>query len=88
MSSVMLTAVSLNPVPPEGTMIDVPTQTFLDVLPGAIAKFNVTAENDFLPEAPQMQVFTLKIDVVGDDVTVLDQRQVVIIIPAKFSDIE
>jgi hypothetical protein len=33
-------------------------------------------------------VFTLKIDVVGDQVTVLDQRQVVIIVPAKFSDIQ
>ncbi|MBL8742575.1 MAG: hypothetical protein JNK04_15815, partial [Myxococcales bacterium] len=83
-----ITAVSLTPEPDGGTQIDVPTQTFLDVLPGAIAKFNVAARNDFLEEAPQMQVFTLKIDVIGDNVTVLDQRQVVIIVPAKFSDIE
>ncbi len=83
-----ITAVSLTPAPAAGTQIDIPTQTFLDVLPGAIARFDVTAQNGFLPEAPQMQVFTLKIDVVGDGVTVLDQRQVVIIVPAKFSDIE
>ncbi len=83
-----ITAVSLTPEPDEGTQIDPATQTFLDVLPGAIAKFNVSAQNTFLPEAPQTQVFTLKIDVVGDQVTVLDQRQVVIIVPAKFSDIQ
>ena len=67
------------------TQIDAPTQTFLDVLPGAIAKFNVAAENTFLPGAPQTQVFTLTIDVVGDQVTVLDQRQVLIIVPAEFN---
>lgn len=78
-------AISLAPEPAEGTMIDAATQTFLDVLPGAIAKFNVLAENDFLEESTQTQVFTLKIDVVGDDITVLDQRQVVIIVPAKFT---
>ncbi|NUO50439.1 MAG: hypothetical protein HOV80_16415, partial [Polyangiaceae bacterium] len=80
-----ITAVSLTPEPEGGTQIDDPTQTFLDVLPGAIAKFNVAAENTFLPGAPQTQVFTLTIDVVGDQVTVLDQRQVLIIVPAEFN---
>ena len=79
-----ITAVSLTPVPEGGTVIDPATQTFIQVLPGAIAKFNVEAKNDFVEEANQVQVFTLQIEVVGDDVTVLDERQVIVIVPANF----
>lgn len=83
-----IVALSLNPNPNGGANIDPVTQTFLDVLPGTVATFGLTAENDFLPQAPVTQVFTLQIDVLGDGVTNLDTRQVVIIVPALIEDEE
>ncbi|MGE0871641.1 MAG: hypothetical protein AB7P03_23980 [Kofleriaceae bacterium] len=77
-----ITPVSLLPIPTGGVMIDAATQSFLDVPPGTTATFDVRAENTTLPSTEDPQVFTLKIRVLGDAVTVLDTRQVVIIVPA------
>ena len=53
-----------------------------------LATFDVKAENTILMQAADPQVFTLKIRVIGDGITVLDTRQVVIIVPPAGSVIE
>ena len=78
---------SITAVPIAGLTIDQTTQTFLDVTPGTNVDFQLTAENNFLDQAPVTQVFTLQIDVLGDGVTNLDTRQVVIIVPALIENI-
>jgi hypothetical protein len=80
--------ISLNPVPPGGVQLDPTGHIFLDVQPGTIATFDVKAENTILMQAADPQVFTLKIRVIGDGITILDTRQVVIIVPPAGSVIE
>jgi hypothetical protein len=80
--------VTLTPLPPGGVMLDPTGHIFLDVEPGTTATFDVQAENTFLMQAQDPQVFTMKIRVVGDGVTVLDTRQVVIIVPPEGTIIE
>ncbi|MGE0551150.1 MAG: thrombospondin type 3 repeat-containing protein [Kofleriaceae bacterium] len=77
-----ITPVTLQPVPAGGVMIDTTMTSFLDVPAGTTATFDVKAENTSLPATRDPQVFTLKIRVLGDGATVLDTRQVVIIVPA------
>jgi hypothetical protein len=78
---------SITAVPANGLNIDANTQTFIDVTPGTNVSFEITAENDFLDQAPVTQVFTMQVDVLGDGVTDLDTRQVVIIVPALIENI-
>jgi hypothetical protein len=80
--------IALNPNPPGGMVLDPTGRIILDVQPGTTATFDVKARNDFLMEADNPQVFTLKIDVVGDGITTLDTRQVVIIVPASSTIID
>jgi hypothetical protein len=80
--------VTLTPTPPGGVQLDGTGRIFLDVTPGTTATFDVQAENTILMQAADPQVFTLKIRVLGDGVTVLDTRQVVIIVPPMGSTVE
>ncbi|MEZ4365883.1 MAG: hypothetical protein R2939_06300 [Kofleriaceae bacterium] len=73
--------ISLDPVPAGGVQLDATGKVFLDVVPGTDATFDVQARNTIVDEAPEPQVFTLKIEVRGDDVTTLSTRQVVVIVP-------
>jgi hypothetical protein len=82
-----ISATALEPQPVGGVQIDAEGRTFLGVQPGATATFELAAENDFLEEAPVTQVFTLQIQVLGNGITTLDTRQVVIIIPARFENV-
>jgi hypothetical protein len=75
--------IGLTPTPPGGVMLDPTGHIFLDVEPGTTATFDVKAENTILMQAQDPQVFTMKIRVIGDGVTVLDTRQVVIIVPPE-----
>ncbi len=69
-------------VPPVGVM-----DSFENVTPGTALSFNVNAQNlaasgqPCRPELPDPQLFRAYIDVVGDGVTVLDTRAVIIIVP-------
>lgn len=57
--------------------------TFIKVLPGTMVTFDIDFENDFCkPEKNQMPVFTARIDVYGDETSLLDSRDVLIIVPA------
>ena len=76
-----ITPIGLAPVPPGGMTVDPTGKIILGLRPGIAATFEVTAQNDFVPGATDPQVFVLQIQVVGDGVTVLDTRQVVIIVP-------
>jgi hypothetical protein len=80
--------VNLTPLPPGGIVLDASGRIFLDVQPGTTATFDVEAENTILMPAADPQVFTLKIRVLGDAVTTLDTRSVVIIVPPQGTVIE
>lgn len=73
--------VGLSPTPPGGVVINPAGTAFLGVRPGVQALFDVDAINTILPQSTSVQVFTLKIEVMGDDVTVLDVRHVIVIVP-------
>jgi hypothetical protein len=73
--------VTLVPVPTGGVVIT--GDSFLDVPPATTATFDVKAANTILAQAIDPQVFTLKLRVLGDGVSILDTRQVVIIVPAS-----
>ncbi|MEO0323980.1 MAG: hypothetical protein AAF447_13555 [Myxococcota bacterium] len=55
--------------------------SFIDITPGTVVSFTVLAFNDAVPQGPEDQVFTVTLQVVGDDVTVLDETTVVIVVP-------
>jgi hypothetical protein len=80
--------ITLTPLPPSGVILDGTGHIFLDVQPGTTATFDVKAENTILMPAADPQVFTLKIRVMGDGITTLSTRQVVIIVPPQGTIIE
>jgi hypothetical protein len=71
------------PPPPAGTTID--GEFFRDVTPGTTVQFRVTVQNTFVPEIAEPQLFTIDIQVLGDSVTVLDVRNVFVIVPPDVS---
>jgi len=48
----------------------------------------VAAKNSIVPGAAEPQIFTLSLDVVGDGVSRLDTRQVVVIVPVGADVVE
>jgi hypothetical protein len=80
--------ITLTPLPPSGVVLDGTGHIFLDVQPGTTATFDVRAANTILMPAADPQVFTLKIRVMGDGLTLLSTRQVVIIVPPQGTIIE
>ncbi len=59
------------------------TTTFLKVLPGTKVTFSIDFENDFCqPEKNKTLVFKARIDVYGDETSLLDSRDVLIIVPS------
>lgn len=57
--------------------------TFLDVPPGYRVRFDVTFQNLIVPEIDTAQVYRATIIVRGNHVATLDEREVIIIIPAS-----
>ncbi len=55
--------------------------SFIDLTPGTIVSFTILAFNDVVPAMAEDQVFTVTLQVVGDGITVLDEKEVVIIVP-------
>ncbi len=72
---------SITPVdpPPKGATID--KKVVRNVTPGSTVEFDLEAFNDFQPSKKVDQLFEAQIDVLGDEVTVLDVRNVYIIVP-------
>lgn len=58
------------------------TSTFFGVIPGTLVRFTIDFQNSFLPGAPETRVYVAFIDVRGGGSSVLDTRQVIILIPA------
>jgi hypothetical protein len=70
-------------VPPAGV-----NDSFQNVVPGAVLSFDVTAQNMSLangmpcrPQLPDPQLYRAYIDVIADGVTIVDTRDVIIIVP-------
>ena len=55
--------------------------SFVGVTPGTVVTFTIIAFNDTVPRTSIDQVFTVTLQVIGDGVTVLDEKPVVIIVP-------
>ncbi|MEM1418716.1 MAG: hypothetical protein AAGH15_27725, partial [Myxococcota bacterium] len=55
--------------------------SFVDITPGTVVSFTVLAFNDAVPQTATDQVFTVTLQIIGDDVTVLDEETVVIVVP-------
>jgi len=64
------------------TVITRDDTTFYSVPPGTMVSFTVRFQNDFVPSMLTAQIFLAKIIVVGNGVADLDERDVVIIVPA------
>jgi hypothetical protein len=61
--------------------------TFFGVIPGTTVVFNVQAFNDFVEEGESTQVFRMTIVLLGNRVTRLDERLVVIVVPAEEAEV-
>ena len=57
--------------------------SFVNVTPGTVVTFTVTAYNDSVPQTDVDQVFTVRLQVIGDGVTVLDEKPVIIVVPRR-----
>ena len=70
----------------EGGCTSIPTlagDRFLNVTPGTALFFDVVAENDGCwGPSGDARAFTVYIDVVGDELTVLDTQRVTVVVPA------
>jgi len=75
--------VPLPPAPP-GSSID--GDIFRDVLPGTPVTFTVHARNTIVESRTEAQLFRVTIRVMGDGVTVLDERDVYVIVPGGSKD--
>jgi hypothetical protein len=77
-------------VPPTGVTHDeavaaYDTSTFFGVVPGTRVTFRITFQNDFQPGGRTAQLFVAFIDVRGGGGSVLDTRQVFVVVPADSS---
>lgn len=75
-----ITAITPVGPPPPGSVIS--GDVFENVLPGQPVRFTVTAQNTFFPGGRQARLFRVTIRVMGSSVTVLDERDVFIVVPA------
>lgn len=55
---------------------------FTGVIPGSTVRFTVSVKNDFIPAGTKPQVFKAKLQTVGNGCATLDDRDVLIIVPA------
>ena len=69
-------------ITPDQAIAAIDESTFFGVIPGTSVKFRVTFRNDFVEGGDTAQLFIAFIDVRGGGSTVLDTRQVFIIVPA------
>lgn len=81
-----ITAVTPVPPPPAGASID--GDVFRDVTPGSTVTFRIEAFNAFVPQTFEDQLFRCRILVFGDGVTLLDTRDVYIIVPRTIIIVE
>jgi hypothetical protein len=75
--------VAITPVAPPPAGATISGDQFLDVQSGSTVTFDVDAFNDFVPSLPTVQIFTITLNVMGDGVTVLDTRDVFVIVPPE-----
>jgi hypothetical protein len=73
---------TVSPDPPDGVSGRTPTM-FLDVIPGTIVTFRVTAFNDTVRDGTTLQVFKCVLVLRGNGVARLDEQDVVFVVPAE-----
>ncbi len=55
--------------------------SFVALTPGTVVSFTIIAYNDTVPRTDVDQVFMVRLQVIGDGITVLDEKPVIIIVP-------
>jgi len=75
-------------VPPAGVAADqavafIDTSTFFGVIPGTQVTFQITFQNDFFRGTDRAELFVALIDVRGGGSSILDTREVYIVVPAN-----
>jgi hypothetical protein len=56
-------------------------ESFIGVQPGTLLEFTIVLYNDAVASTSVDQAFTITLEVVGDGLTVLDEKEVVIVVP-------
>lgn len=79
--------VSVTPIDPAPAGSTIVGDVFVGVTPGSTVSFEVEGFNDFQPAIAVDQLFEADIDVLGDAVTLLDVRNVFIIVPRVIPDV-
>lgn len=80
------TITPIEAIPPE-SVESINATTFVKVLPGTQVVFDVVFENSFCqPEKNQTPIFKARIDVYGNETTILDSRDVLIIVPSGITE--
>jgi hypothetical protein len=64
------------------------SSTFFGAIPGTRVRFNITFQNDFEMGGDEIRIFIAYIDVSGGGTTVLDTRQVYIVVPPNLGMID
>ncbi|NIR42319.1 MAG: hypothetical protein GWN07_41595 [Actinobacteria bacterium] len=77
--------VSVLPEPPAPAGATIDGAFFRGVTPGSTVQFRLTVVNDFVPHQAEPQLFAIDLEVLGDGVTVLDVRQVFVVVPPDAS---
>jgi hypothetical protein len=72
-----------NGIPHEQAVAAYDMSTFFGVVPGTRVTFRITFQNDFYPGGPTAELFVAFIDVRGGGSSVLDTRQVFVVVPAN-----
>jgi hypothetical protein len=78
--------VGIQPLPPAPPGSSIDGDVFRDVLPGTPVTFTVHAKNNIVESRTEAQLFRVTIRVMGDGVTVLDERDVYVIVPGGGQD--
>jgi hypothetical protein len=79
--------IAVTPVAPPPTGATIAGDVFVGVTPGSTVTFKVDGFNDFQPSTDVPQLFQANIEVLGDLVTLLDVRNVFIIVPPEIPDV-
>ncbi len=79
---------SITPVAPAPAGATIDALIFRNVTPGSVVTFDVQAFNDFVEPTDVPQLFSIDLNVVGDQVTLLDIRRVFVVVPEVIVGIE
>lgn len=79
---------SITPVAPAPAGATIDGLIFRSVTPGSTVTFDVQVFNDFVEHIGVPQLFSIDINILGDEVTLLDVRRVFVVVPQSIKSID